>query len=325
MAVLIALLAELDARRLYLAEGCSSLFTYCTQVLHLSEHASYHRIEAARAARRFPVILQLLADGALTLTTVALLRPHLTADNHQTLLTAAHHKSKRDVEHQIACLAPRPDAKPLVRRMTAPMAAPTPDAQGRGSVLLQSIASTPTSIEARPGGPRTTVPATRPTIAAVAAERYLLKVTLSDKTHAKLRRAQDLLRHIVPTGDPAAILDRALSLLVDRLERTKFAAVARPRPATRRSAGSSKSGSRYIPAGMKRAVWARDRGRCAFVGARGRCRETGRLEFHHIIPFASGGPTTVENLALRCSAHNGYESDVTFGRRRWNHAPPREP
>jgi len=32
-AQLIASLAELDARRLYLGEGCSSLFTYCTRVL----------------------------------------------------------------------------------------------------------------------------------------------------------------------------------------------------------------------------------------------------------------------------------------------------
>lgn len=57
---LVALLAQLDERRLYLGEGCSSLFTYCTQVLHLSEHAAYGRIEAARAARRFPVVLDLL-------------------------------------------------------------------------------------------------------------------------------------------------------------------------------------------------------------------------------------------------------------------------
>jgi hypothetical protein len=67
---LIASLSELDARRLYLGEGCSSLFTYCTQVLHLSEHAAYHRTGAARAARRFPWILELLADGAVTLTAV---------------------------------------------------------------------------------------------------------------------------------------------------------------------------------------------------------------------------------------------------------------
>src|SRR5687768_1140674 len=108
-AELLGLIGELDHRRLYLGEGCSSLFTYCTQVLHLSEHAAYHRIEGARAARRFPVILELIGDGSVTLTTVALLRSHLTPENHQQLLGAARHMSKRDVEHQIACLAPKPD------------------------------------------------------------------------------------------------------------------------------------------------------------------------------------------------------------------------
>lgn len=98
-------------------EGCSSLFTYCTQVLHLSEHAAYHRIEAARAARWFPIILDLVADGSVTLTTVAMLRPHLNEDNHEALLGAARHKSKREVELLIAALAPQPDAKALIRRL----------------------------------------------------------------------------------------------------------------------------------------------------------------------------------------------------------------
>jgi hypothetical protein len=60
---LIALLLEIDTRRLYLSESCSSLFTYCTQVLHLSEHAAYNRIETARAARRFPMISRALQDS----------------------------------------------------------------------------------------------------------------------------------------------------------------------------------------------------------------------------------------------------------------------
>src|SRR6266852_5245290 len=65
-ACLLAHLAELDARRLYLAAGFSSLFTYCCTVLHLSEPAAYSRIEAARAARRFPVVLPMLGEGALS-------------------------------------------------------------------------------------------------------------------------------------------------------------------------------------------------------------------------------------------------------------------
>jgi hypothetical protein len=83
---LLGLLAEVDTTRLYLGEGCSSLFAYCTQVLHLSEHAAYHRIEAARAARQYPVILERVASGDMTLTAVAMLRPHLTAENHEALL-----------------------------------------------------------------------------------------------------------------------------------------------------------------------------------------------------------------------------------------------
>jgi hypothetical protein len=63
---LIALLMEIEARQLYLGQGFSSLFTYCTGALHLSEHAAYGRIEAARAARRFPIVLELLQRGELT-------------------------------------------------------------------------------------------------------------------------------------------------------------------------------------------------------------------------------------------------------------------
>src|SRR5687767_14633636 len=62
MAQLIAHLAELDARGLYAKAGFASMFTYCCRVLHLSEDAAYNRIETARAAHKFPVILARLAD-----------------------------------------------------------------------------------------------------------------------------------------------------------------------------------------------------------------------------------------------------------------------
>src|SRR5262245_35551205 len=62
-AELLALLAEVDLRRLYLGLGYSSLFTYCTQALHLSESAAYARITAARASRSLPSILTHLREG----------------------------------------------------------------------------------------------------------------------------------------------------------------------------------------------------------------------------------------------------------------------
>src|SRR5688572_674641 len=79
---LVALLAEMDARQLFLGEGYSSLYVYCQQALRLSEGETANRIVAARAARLYPVILELLRSGEINLTTVRLLAPHLTAENH---------------------------------------------------------------------------------------------------------------------------------------------------------------------------------------------------------------------------------------------------
>ena len=132
---LIALLAEVDARRLYLGEGCSSLFTYCTQVLHLSEHAAYHRIEAARAARQYPMILERVANGDMTLTTVAMLRPHLTPENHETLLEGARHRSKRDILLLVAELHPRPAVEAAIRKLPAPKPVAKSSRSGRRGII----------------------------------------------------------------------------------------------------------------------------------------------------------------------------------------------
>ena len=302
---MLLLFAELDVRRLFLGEGCSSLFTFCTQVLHLSEHSAYHRIEAARASRQFPVILDELAEGTLTLTTVALLRPHLTRENHERLLDDARHKTKREVEHQIACLVPKADVTTVLRKLPSVATTESP------ALVTLADAGPPVASDAleAPTVTAAAVPSPRTTLAPLAADRYVLKVTISAETHAKLRRAQDLLRHGIPNGEPSAVLDRALSLLVADLERRRIGRVRRPRSASVDGSASA-GGARHIPAAVKRAVWKRDGGRCAFEGPHGRCRETGRLEFHHIIPFARGGPTTLPNLSLRCRAHNGYEAEM---------------
>ena len=60
-------------------------------------------------------------------------------------------------------------------------------------------------------------------------------------------------------------------------------------------------------------MWARDEGRCAFIGAQGRCSERGFLELHHLVPFAEGGATDTANLQLRCRAHNAFEAEAWFG------------
>jgi 5-methylcytosine-specific restriction endonuclease McrA len=236
----------------------------------------------------------MLADGEVTLTTVSLLASKLTDENHEALLAAASHKSRRDVEHLVARLSPKPDVRSSVRRL------PEKRVELPVAVALEmppvSAATAPLLTDSAP--PR------RALVAPLAPNRYLLKVTLSDEAHNKLERARALLRHQIPTGDPAAIVERALTVLVEQLEKTKHASTTRPKT----TISSATSTSRHVPAEVKRAVWARDEGRCAFVGTDGRCEEIGFLEFHHVVPFAAGGPTDVGNLQLRCRAHNAYEA-----------------
>ena len=310
-AALIASLAELDARRLYLGEGCSSLFTYCMQVLHLSEHASYGRIEAARAARRFPIILDWLAEGALTLTAVGLLAPHLTGANHRTVLDAARHKSKREVESLVATLRPQPPVPSSVRKLPSPVPPVKQFEVAAESPPPASVSlAPPSSSDAVPPRRVAPTPSSAPVLAPLASDRYRVQFTLDAEAGALLRRAQDLMRHQVPDGNVGVVFTRALTLLVARLEQAKLASTGRPRA----SARTSESHTRTIPAAVRRQVWARDEGRCAFVGARGRCTETGLLEFHHVFPYAAGGEASVDNVELRCRGHNQYEANLFFGR-----------
>jgi HNH endonuclease len=194
-AELVAHLAALDLRpSVYAALGYGSLFDYCTGALRLSEDAACSRIAVARACRRLPAILDALASGDVSLTSVRLLAPHLTPENHRDVLAAPHGK---------AAVTPPPDAP------------------------SRSI-----------------------------------------------------------------------------------------RPETDRPPAQSARKSRYRPRHVDRAAWTRDDGQCGFVSKEGRrCTERAFLEFHHIQPFALGGPATVENISLRCRRHNQYEADRVFGPR----------
>jgi hypothetical protein len=304
---LIAHLVEFDARRLHLGAGFSSLFTYCCEVLGLSEHEAYNRIVAARAARKFPVILDMLVEGRLNLTAVRLLAPHLTGANHRELLAAASRKRKREVEELLARHSPRPDVPSTVRKLPAAKETPPPPAAS-ASAPAASAPSASASLPALALPPPST---RRPLVSPLAPDRYEIRFTASARTCEKLRLAQDLLRHAVPNGDTAEIIDRALTALLDDLARKKFAATNRPRA----SRGTA-LGSRDIPAKVMRAAWLRDGGRCAFVSKSGRrCNERGFLEFHHVEPHGMGGEPTVENIELRCRPHNAYEADLFYGPR----------
>ena len=114
---LVAHIGEVEARRLFAREATSSMYSYCVEVLHLSEHEAYLRIEAARASRKHPVLLEMLADGRLHLSGISILRRHLTEANRESILKRAAHKSKRQIQEIVAELSPKADVPATIRKL----------------------------------------------------------------------------------------------------------------------------------------------------------------------------------------------------------------
>ncbi len=294
-ATLLAHLAEVDARKLYLPAAYPSMHAWCVGELHLSEDAASKRIHAARAASQFPVIFPALADGRLHLSAVVLLAPHLTEETAEELLAAAAHRTKAEIEVLLAQRFPRPDLPSRLQPIAPPRLT---DEHAPGHVEG--------SAEHAPG--HVEPPAPRARVTPLSPERFALQLTIGQGTHDKLRRAQELLGHAVPSGDVAEVLDRALDALLAQLEKRKCAATSRPRPRRR-----SKN-ERHVPAHVRRKVWQRDGGQCTFESDRGhRCSARTRLEFDHVEAVARGGQATTDGIRLRCRAHNQYTAEQTYG------------
>jgi 5-methylcytosine-specific restriction endonuclease McrA len=263
--------------------------------------------------------------GRLHLTAVVLLKRYLTSENNEALLAAAAGTTKAQVELLIAERFPKSDVPTSIQPIAPPPQAmasnethplasansPAPPGQAPTAPAVENMQSKlvpePVPHERTTPAPMVSpVPERR--IAPLSPGRFELRLTMSLRMHDKLRYAQELLGHAVPSGDVPEILERALDELIAKQEKLKFAATERPRPARR------SSNPRHIPARVKHAVWNRDQGRCTFVSDDGRrCEARNLLEYDHEQPVARGGPSSVANVRLRCRAHNQLEAERTFG------------
>ncbi len=230
---LIAHIGEVDDRRLYAREACSSMFSYCIEVLHLSEPEAYLRITVARAARKHPALLAMLGDGRLHLSGIAILAPHLTDENQEQLLARATHKSKRQIEELAAELAPKPDVPAAIRKLPAPPASP--------ALQLRPDGVEPTV--PREVGPASTAPPppASPRPAPLAPERYKVQFTASKELRDKLERLQALMN-----VDLAEVIEAAVTEKLERVEAKRYGETKNPRKTIEDTDTSPRS--RYIPA-----------------------------------------------------------------------------
>src|SRR5688572_20053877 len=270
---LIAFLVEVDRRELW-AKHASSLFDFCVRCLGFAEDAAYRRVTVVRLAIKYPQIVERIERGDVHLSALLLLKDHLTLKNHAELLDMATKKTKRQIELELAKCFPRPDVEDSMRRAR-------PDEH--------HVVNEPLS-----------------------PDRFRVEFTASGMLCEKIQRARDLMSHANPRGDLSVILERALDLLLAKLEYERFGKTKKPREEDAPAVIANGEG---IPAAVKRAVAQRDGYRCTFCSDDGqRCPSTSFLEFDHVTPKALGGEHTVGNLRLRCRAHNKLAAVEVFGR-----------
>jgi hypothetical protein len=338
-------LDEFDRRLAFREAGYDSLWTYCLRALHLREGPAGRRIGAMRVLRRFPALEGPLRDGRLCISTVTLLGPLLTLENLDDLIARAAYRTKAEVEHLVASLQPRAAPRDGLRKLperaetaalasTAPAEVIEPPAASLVSVPFAIAPPAPRSNLGSPAEPHVhAAAAPRPEPSHPAAEvrpvsrdEWSLRVTLDTTLKAELERLKELLSHSTG-GDLAAVLREAIRCGIEkhgkrkgavrpaRERRTCAAVTAAEKEATPAMATKRAGNRRHVPAAIRREVWDRDGGRCAWTSEDGRrCGSRWKLELDHVRPDAFGGEPTADNLRLTCRTHNALHAEQVFGR-----------
>jgi hypothetical protein len=330
-------LAEMDRRRLHLELGYGPLFSFCTECLKLPKACAYRRITAARLLSQFPGIAGLLMDGRLCLTTLCLLKDLLTEESAAEILERAAGRTEEQVQLLVATLRPRPALPDLIRALPNRMATGEkplpPEALSQASIGSGPEPGTApepaTTEEHRLDLPIPQSAPRRAQVTPLSEELRVLRMTVGPQFMAELEEVKAALSHRVPPGSLEALFRECFRVTLETCSRRRrgaktktggrqaVAEAAKPtegnqpaKPPAKteqapKAAGTGpkvvrNAGSRYLPVAVRREVWERDGGRCAFVGSNGkRCGSRDRIEFHHRRPFAAGGEATVANCSLR--------------------------
>jgi len=326
-------LDEFDRRRAYLEAGFGSLWDYCLRSLHLREGAAGRRIGAMRVLRRFPKLEAALRDGRLCLSTASLVGQVLTDENLEELIERAAFGTKAEVEHLVASVRPREAPMQGIRKVSVSSAGAKDDgvhAESPKSLLLTARAvAAPVEVrvpvDAAPSAPK---PVRSPPaeVRPVAEDCWSVRVTLDATGKAELEALKALLSHKIPNGDLGAVVREAIRCGIEKYRKGAPAPAQKRSPRTPAVQPDKPHGAstptalapaptRHVPAAVRREVWKRDGGSCAWIGGNGRrCASRWQLELDHIHPVALGGTSTADNLRVACRPHNMLHAEHVYGR-----------
>ena len=201
-------------------------------------------------------------------------------------------------------------ASPSIAAPPAPSTAPTPS---------QAVPeTTPGAVRGHPS-PNASVAAVpaRGVIEPTSEARYRIQLNAGASLRDKLELLRALTSHSNPSGDLAVVIERAVDLALEQVQRERFATTEKPRERSKtRLAKTARSKLRrgHIPHATQREIATRDELRCTYVGADGhRCTAKHFLQIHHEHAWARGGSDEGDNLRLLCGRHNRLLAEQDFG------------
>jgi 5-methylcytosine-specific restriction endonuclease McrA len=301
-------LAEVERRRLYLEMGHTSLFKLLRDGLGYSSSSAYRRMIGARLVVRYPVVAAYLRDGRLNLTQLGAIHPVITDDTVEAELAAAVGQTEDYLRAMVAGRQGKPVETSSVRLLqvaprldlplvAAPMVvAPAPSAAAgdrqEPALLLSSVEPAPPPV----------------------VEVHELRAVVSKAFIDDFEAVRAALSHQIPDRNIPEVLHECIRVALSVFRKRQVGT-------GRRVTHAPRAGSRKVPAEVRAQVHARDGGSCAHVADDGqRCGSTYQVELHHVQPFATGGPATVDNIELRCRVHNQHHARQELGERHINRA-----
>jgi hypothetical protein len=267
-------LREVEARKIHLELGFSSLYELCVGELGYSSSSAMRRISAMRLLKAMPEIERKLFEGSVNLSTLNQLQSFIKReektengkielDDKRELLAMIENKSQLEVETALAIVSPKSAIIPL-----------------REKIIAEDLVE--------------------------------IRLVVSKKVRNKIERMKSLNSH--RSTDIVDVLERALDLAIEKLESAPKKVKQVSKVIERKAESPDLSNSRYIKRDVVRTVRFRAQNQCEFVSSSGkRCRGTLFLETDHKVPFAKGGRSELYNLQVLCSAHNKLKAQRQFG------------
>jgi hypothetical protein len=304
MADFLVALADFDRQRLWIQLGHSSLFYFLHRELGLSKGAAHFRKVAAQLVQQFPEVVEPLRDGRLCITSVVELARVMTPENRAEAMPRFFHRSKREakevaMEIRPAEVIPRREVvMGLPRSIVVRLEEPEPVLPEIRTLAATGAPAAPEALQLNPQW--TSEPLT--------ADLRRLHMTVSKQFLEKLEAARQGQGHAQPGASAEKVLEAALDLLL-AAQAKRRAEVKKPQQNPRPTKNPGR-----VPAAVKRAVWARDEGKCQWrLDSGGICGSTLRLEIDHLPPLGRGGASTVEGCRLLCRVHNQLAARQVYG------------